>query len=145
MMILRGRKEACMRVVDQLDQPEIKFVSKGWGYEKWIVNNDSYCGKILFFAKGKKCSIHYHKDKEETFYVHSGKLKVYYHDDVNDLTMVPLGILMNRMHTIILNPGDNFHIPPGRVHMMLGLEDTTMFEFSTHHEDSDSYRLIKGD
>ena len=33
---------------------EIKFVPKGWGYEKWIVNKEEYCGKILFFVKGKK-------------------------------------------------------------------------------------------
>ena len=32
---------------------EIKFVSKGWGYEKWIVNKPEYCGKILFFPKVK--------------------------------------------------------------------------------------------
>ena len=34
---------------------EIKFVPKGWGYEKWIVNKPQYCGKLLFFEKGKKC------------------------------------------------------------------------------------------
>ena len=33
-----------------------KHVPKGWGYEKWIVNNDKYCGKLLFFNKGKKKS-----------------------------------------------------------------------------------------
>ena len=27
---------------------------KGWGSEKWIVNNESYCGKILHFEQGKK-------------------------------------------------------------------------------------------
>ena len=35
---------------------EIKIVPKGWGYEKWIVNTDEYCGKLLHFIKGKKCS-----------------------------------------------------------------------------------------
>lgn len=30
---------------------EIKFVPKGWGFEKWIVNNEEYCGKLLYFAK----------------------------------------------------------------------------------------------
>ena len=25
----------------------IEIHSKGWGYEKWIVNTDKYCGKIL--------------------------------------------------------------------------------------------------
>lgn len=47
------------------------FVPKGWGFEKWIVNNEKYCGKILFFVKGKKCSYHYHEIKDETFYVQS--------------------------------------------------------------------------
>ena len=56
----------------------IKFVSKGWGYEKWIANSPSYCGKLLFIAKGKKCSWHYHKLKDEVFYVHSGAIEVSY-------------------------------------------------------------------
>ena len=47
----------------------IEIHPKGWGYEKWIVNNDLYCGKVLFFERGKKCSWHYHKVKDETFYV----------------------------------------------------------------------------
>ena len=45
----------------------IKHVPKGWGYEKWITNNEKYCGKLLYFNKGKKCSWHYHEIKEETF------------------------------------------------------------------------------
>ena len=32
----------------------IKFVPKGWGFEKWIVNCEQYCGKLLYFVKGKK-------------------------------------------------------------------------------------------
>ena len=51
-----------------------KFVSKGWGYEHWIVNKEEYCGKLLFFKKGKRCSWHYHKLKDETFHVHKGSL-----------------------------------------------------------------------
>ena len=47
------------------------FVSKGWGYEDWIVNKEQYCGKLLFIKKGKKCSWHYHKNKDETFYIQS--------------------------------------------------------------------------
>ena len=45
----------------------------------------------------------------------------------------------------LLEKGDTFHIPPGRAHQILAIEDTELFEFSTFHEDSDSYRLIKGD
>ena len=34
----------------------IKFVQKGWGFEKWIVNCQEYCGKLLYFVKDKQCS-----------------------------------------------------------------------------------------
>ena len=46
---------------------------------------------------------------------------------------------------VVLNKGDSYHIHRGLRHRMIGLEDTELFEFSTEHFDSDSYRLIKGD
>ena len=57
---------------------DIKHVSKGWGHEKWIVNFPEYCGKLLYFEKGKRCSWHFHKIKDEVFYLQSGKLIVKY-------------------------------------------------------------------
>ena len=113
----------------------INFVPKGWGFEKWIVNNEEYCGKLLYFVKGKKCSWHYHKLKDEVFYVHSGKLLVKYsnRDDLENADEV------------ILNKGDNFHVYRGLRHQMIALEDTELYEFSTQHFDDDSYRIIKGD
>ena len=57
---------------------EIKHVPKGWGYEKWIVNTEEYCGKLLFLNEGKRCSWHYHKLKDETFYLQPGdKFHIY--------------------------------------------------------------------
>ena len=47
--------------------------------------------------------------------------------------------------TTILHPGMNFHIPVGLRHQMEASEDSELFEFSTQHFDSDSYRVIKGD
>ena len=44
-----------------------------------------------------------------------------------------------------LNPGDNFHVYRGLRHQMLAIEDSELFEFSTQHFDSDSYRILKGD
>ena len=55
----------------------IKYVPKGWGYEKWIANCEKYCGKLLFIAKDKQCSWHYHKLKDEVFFIQSGKIKLY--------------------------------------------------------------------
>ncbi len=114
---------------------EIVFVPKGWGFEKWIVNCEEYCGKLLYFVKGKKCSWHFHKLKDEVFYVQSGKIKVYYSDQED----------IENANTKILYPGDNFHVYRGLKHRMEALEDTELFEFSTQHFDSDSYRILKGD
>ena len=59
----------------------IEIHPKGWGYEKWIVNKDEYCGKLLHIIKGMKCSWHYHKKKDETFYLQEGKLLVKYSEE----------------------------------------------------------------
>ena len=114
---------------------EIKFVPKGWGFEKWIVNTEEYCGKLLYFVKGKKCSWHYHKLKDETFYIQSGKILLK-HSDEDEIKYA--------IETI-LGPGDKFHIYRGLKHQMIALEDTELFEFSTQHFDDDSYRIIQGD
>ena len=114
---------------------KINFVPKGWGFEKWIHNSDLYCGKLLYFAKDKKCSWHYHKIKDEVFFVQSGKILVRYSDSDN----------IEEAKEVILNPGDNFHVYVGLRHQMLALLDTELFEFSTQHFDSDSYRITKGD
>ena len=123
-----------MQVEDKLSN-HIKMVPKGWGFEKWIVNNDKYCGKLLYFVKGKRCSWHYHKIKDEVFYIQSGKIMVKYSDD-DDL---------NNASEVVLERGDNFHVYVGLRHQMIALEDTELFEFSTQHFDSDSYRIQKGD
>ena len=113
----------------------MNFVPKGWGFEKWIVNCEEYCGKLLYFVKGKRCSWHFHKLKDEVFYIQSGKMLVKYsdHDDIDEA------------QEMILSKGDNFHVYRGLRHRMIALEDTELFEFSTQHLDSDSHRIEKGD
>jgi len=113
----------------------MKFVKKGWGYEKWIVNKEEYCGKLLFFKKGKCCSWHYHKIKDEVFYLQSGKMIVKFSegDDIQEAEQV------------LLEPGQNFYIYPGLRHQMVALEESELYEFSTQHFDEDSYRIMKGD
>jgi len=113
----------------------IKFVPKGWGFEKWVVNKEEYCGKLLYFVKGKRCSWHYHIKKDEVFYVQSGKIEVKYSDE-DDLQFA---------NSVILEKGDNFYVYRGLRHQMIALEDTELFEFSTQHFDDDSYRVKKGD
>jgi quercetin dioxygenase-like cupin family protein len=113
----------------------VELHPKGWGYEKWIVNNEEYCGKLLFLAKGKKCSWHYHKLKDEVFYIQSGRIKVIF-SDTDDI---------EKAQAVILEPGDNFHVYRGLRHRMVALLDSEVFEFSTQHFDEDSHRIEKGD
>jgi len=75
------------------------------------------------------------KNIVEVFYLQSGKMMIYYSED-DDL---------ENANQLILNAGDNFHVYRGLRHQMVALEDSELFEFSTQHFDSDSYRVIKGD
>lgn len=108
---------------------------KGWGHEYWICNTEKYCGKVLYFEKGKKCSFHYHKIKDEHFMLQSGciLLRVSNEDD------------LSKAEELILRPGDVFHVPVGLRHQMEALEISELFEFSTQHFEEDSIRIIKGD
>jgi quercetin dioxygenase-like cupin family protein len=105
----------------------IHIVPKVWGREEWIVNNDLYCGKKLVVERGHRCSVHYHKLKNETFYILSGRLYVELDED-----------------TRVLVPGDALDVKVGQRHRFTALETTEFFEFSTHHEDSDSHRVEVG-
>jgi mannose-6-phosphate isomerase-like protein (cupin superfamily) len=107
---------------------------KGWGREVWIANNDLYCGKILEIDLGKRCSLHFHKLKTESFYLRTGQLRV----RVQDSAAAPI-------EEFVLNAGECMDIRPGQVHQMEALQQAELYEFSTQHFDSDSYRLIKGD
>lgn len=109
--------------------------NKGWGYEDWICNSELYCGKLLFFREGKKCSWHYHKLKDEVFYLQSGKLLIHF----------GTGDSLEQADTTTLEPGESFHVPPGLRHQMTALAESNVFEFSTLHREEDSYRLIRGD
>jgi quercetin dioxygenase-like cupin family protein len=132
------------------------YVEKGWGYEKWIVNKKEYCGKLLFFKESKKCSIHFHTLKDETFYVDSGKVEMHWMDmpedalyndgkNINYTYEELLDLFQKNEKIEILSTGQSFYVPVGRIHRVVALEDTKVFEFSTEHFDSDSYRLEKGD
>jgi len=112
-----------------------KYYPKGLGYELWIHNDEQYCGKLLFFKEGKKCSLHYHEKKHETFYLQSGKMLLRYGS-----FPIETGIKER-----LLTPGDSFEIYRGLIHQMIALEDSELFEFSTEHFEDDSYRIERGD
>jgi len=123
-----------MSIVNNIHEcPECKIL-KGWGHELIIHNSEKYCGKLLVFKAGCKFSMHYHLLKQETWYVNKGTF-IYRWIDTKE------GVI----HVLHLNPGDVVTQYPGQPHQLEALEDGEIFEVSTQHFDTDSYRVWKGD
>jgi quercetin dioxygenase-like cupin family protein len=108
-------------------------IPKGWGHELIIVNNEEYCGKILVFKKGCKFSMHYHIKKQETWYANKG-IFIFKWIDTDTA----------EIHEDVLELGDVVTIPRGMPHQLEAIEDGEIFEISTQHFDTDSYRIEKG-
>jgi len=115
-----------------LRQP-VHLQPKGWGHEVWIHNDERYCGKILVVKAGRRCSLHFHRRKHETFYVQSGRVRMRLrHPD-------------GREESFEMRKGDILEIAPGTAHQFTGIEECELFEFSTQHFEDDSVRIEKGD
>lgn len=123
-----------MAKIEKRNSEQIVRVDRGWGYELWIENRPEYCGKLLHLDKGKCCSLHFHMNKTETMYLQSGhvRLKLIDPDD-------------GKPYYVDLLPGDSIILERGQVHQIGAIEESKLFEFSTEHEESDSYRVEKGD
>ncbi len=96
----------------------VQRVDKPWGYELIFARTQSYVGKILFIRKGHKLSLQYHREKEETIFVQSGRMLLTVEEE-KSLVQKPLG------------PGERHHIAPTVKHRMEAVEDCTVFEVST--------------
>lgn len=104
-----------------------------WGTAEIIENNELYCGKILRIKKGYRMSLQYHKLKDETLYVLSGKILVEYEKDFT-----------HKIYKETLVKGDKVRIKPLRVHRVTGIENSDIMEISTQSFDEDSYHIEDG-
>jgi len=111
-------------------------VTKGWGYELIWATNDKYCGKIMFFEKeGAQFSMHFHREKDETWFVNTGKFKVQW-IDTNTAAL----------YEKELNEGDVWHNPPLQPHRLICLQgSSSITEVSTADSVEDNYRVAPGD
>ena len=123
-----------MAKIDKSINSEVYRKDRGWGYELWIENLPDYCGKLLHIDKGKHGSMHFHMNKLETMYLQSGHVILHMIDSET-----------GKPYDIDLLPGESIRIPRGQMHQIHGLEESKLFEFSTIHEEEDSYRVWKGD
>lgn len=69
--------------------------------EYWIVNDreNNYCGKFLFLFDAQRCPLHYHRMKDETFFIMRGVVNM----EVDGRQMV-------------LREGEVFKMAPGMKH-----------------------------
>ena len=120
----------------------MKIVKKVWGVETEIVNNEEYCMKFLDIDVGGCSSLHYHKRKDETFYVLRG------------ICLVELGKFEYKgsmtLSPKLCGPGTAIRLMPYTVHrfwvpndLSPGVDYTEcrLIEVSTHHDDEDVFRL----
>jgi mannose-6-phosphate isomerase len=103
---------------------EPRRVDKPWGWELIWADTDLYVGKILFVRAGQSLSLQFHNEKDESWYVESGRAKL-------ELGEAGQGILS----TEVIRAGACFHYAPGTVHRVTAIEDTTILEVSTPHLD----------
>jgi mannose-6-phosphate isomerase-like protein (cupin superfamily) len=112
----------------KLDRPEVKIFipyeagARNWGHEIVIAKTDQYLGKILLMNAGCAGNLQYHTEKEETFFLYSGKCYV---DSVKDGQLV----------RVEMSEGYSYHIPPGAPHRVTAITDCVFMEVSTPHLD----------
>jgi mannose-6-phosphate isomerase len=94
-------------------------VEKPWGHELIWALSDDYCGKLLFVHAGESLSLQFHREKDESWLVHSGRAEL----EMGEPGKVP--------RSEVVGPGAAFRIRPGTVHRVRAIEDTTIIEVST--------------
>ena len=97
----------------------MKTVEKPWGHEVWWAVTDRYVGKILHIKAGEALSLQYHRVKDETIMLLSGRMQLVYFTEGEEPRSRELG------------PREPVHITPGLRHRMIAIEDTDVLEVST--------------
>src|SRR5437899_5482742 len=94
---------------------EPQRVEKPWGHELIFGLTEHYCGKVLFVRAGHALSLQFHNEKDESWYVQSGRAEI-------DIGAPGDPIPMSE----VVGPGAAFRLRPGTIHRVRALEDTTI-------------------
>ena len=110
--------------IDSLDEWafEPRRIEKPWGHELVWALSEAYCGKVLFVRAGHSLSLQFHREKDESWLVQSGRAKV-------ELGNAGESVLKEE----VVSAGAAFRFEPGTVHRVTALVDTTILEVSTPH------------
>lgn len=97
-----------------------EHVDKPWGHEEiFAMVEGAYIGKLLFVNAGESLSLQYHRAKDETIALVSGRVEL------------DLGSSETDLRAVTLNPGDSVHVVPGTLHRLRAVEDSVLVEAST--------------
>ncbi len=111
------------------NEPFAITVEKPWGYELIFTPPDKpYCGKLLHVDAGKRISLQYHDEKQETIMLLRGR-----------------GILLadnaaGELEEIEMEPGKGYSNVPGQRHRLIAVEDCDFIEASMP-EAGNTFRL----
>ena len=94
-------------------------VDKPWGHELIWAETEWYVGKILVIEAGKRLSLQYHQEKDESILVISGRLRLHHGQPGGPISTTDLG------------PGEHRHIPVGLVHRYEAIDRCELVEVST--------------
>ena len=81
---------------------EPRKVEKPWGYELIWADTERYVGKVLFVKAGESLSLQFHRLKDESWLVQSGRAKL-------DLGSAGDAVLREE----VIGPGASLPLPPG--------------------------------
>jgi len=102
------------------------IIRKVWGHENVLVSEPEYTLKELHVYAGKRCSLHYHQLKKETFLVQSGLVR-----------LERPGLNLDEL----LKSGEQRTIMPMTPHRFSSVHGAVILEVSTFHDDADVFRL----
>lgn len=100
--------------------PYVKRVDKPWGYElHWVPADAPYIGKVLHINAGARLSLQLHDEKQESWFLMSGKAAVIWENEHGELVQTEL------------QPGQGYSTKLGQRHRLVGVTDCDVIEAST--------------
>src|SRR5947209_8425235 len=101
-------------------EPYAKRIEKPWGWElHWVPADAPYMGKVLHINQGARLSLQVHDQKQESWFVVSGRAAVIWENNQGELVETEL------------HPGVGYSTKIGQKHRLKGLTDCDIVEVST--------------
>ena len=106
------------------DTPQsAEHIEKPWGEHVLFAVTSAHAGGVLLMKQGHSASLQFHWERDETLYLHAGKMMIETEDS------------HGTMHEYEMSVGHSIRSRPRRRHRISALEDSVIFEVSTPHVD----------